>query len=140
MTLAAVARMDPIKIIDALSEERLGFLQRLRTWRLFGRGWKARVVHVHADALAMARSPSTESGVPAIPPQTVSVRVNVDASAAKETLAALSEMASAAATQVKAATTGAAAPGPFGLPPVTLSPAPPLPTLDPPPRIAQGDA
>lgn len=58
MTLAAVARMDPVKIIDALCEQRLGFLQGLRTWRLFGRGWKARVVHVHADALRLARKPA----------------------------------------------------------------------------------
>lgn len=55
MTLAAVARTEPETIIDELSEERLGFLQRLRTWRIFGKGWKRRVVHVHADALLMAR-------------------------------------------------------------------------------------
>lgn len=56
MTLAAVARMDPERIIDELCAERLGFLQRLRTWSLFGRGWKRRVLHVNADALLMYRS------------------------------------------------------------------------------------
>lgn len=55
MTLAAVARMSPTKIIDALCDQRLSFLESLRTWRLFGRGWKSRVVHVHADALGMAK-------------------------------------------------------------------------------------
>ncbi len=56
MTLAAVARMDPERIIDELCAERLGFLQRLRTWSIFGRGWKRRVLHVNADALLMCRS------------------------------------------------------------------------------------
>ncbi len=68
MTLAAVGRMAPEKIIDGLSDERLGFLQRLRTWRIFGRGWKRRVVHVHADALLMAREASKADFVPGAVP------------------------------------------------------------------------
>lgn len=84
LTLAAVARMDPVKIIDALSEQRLGFLQGLKTWRLFGRGWKARVVHVHADAIALWKAglkDVTPSGVPA-----VSVAVKADAQPALDAL------------------------------------------------------
>lgn len=82
MTLAAVGRMPPETIIDKLSEERIGFLQRLRTWCLFGKGWKRRVVHVHADALLMAREASKTSFVPgAVPnagdnPLAVAIAVN----------------------------------------------------------------
>lgn len=54
MTLAAVARAEPTSVVQAISQERLGFLQGLGNWWRFGRGWKARVVHVQADALAMA--------------------------------------------------------------------------------------
>jgi lysozyme family protein len=78
MTLAAVARMDPEKIIDALCDQRLGFLHRLTTWSLFGRGWKARVLHVHADALLMSRQ--TRTSVPTV------VSVAIDAAPFQATL------------------------------------------------------
>jgi lysozyme family protein len=65
MTLKAVGVFDPVKIIDQLSARRMSFLEGLRTWRLFGRGWKARVLHVHADALNMVRATS----VPIVRPE-----------------------------------------------------------------------
>jgi lysozyme family protein len=53
-TLAAVAAKDPSKLVSDLCDERLAFLQRLSTWRLFGRGWWRRVAEVKALALKMA--------------------------------------------------------------------------------------
>lgn len=80
MTLKAVGAVAPEKIIDALSDRRMSFLQGLRTWRLFGRGWRARVLHVHADALLMARQAKTTS-VPTVALQ-VAVAVAANAPAA----------------------------------------------------------
>ena len=53
-TLAALAAADAGETIRRFSRERLSFLQRLPTWRTFGRGWKSRVAEVEREALAMA--------------------------------------------------------------------------------------
>jgi lysozyme family protein len=53
-TMRAVQAQLPSKIIIAICDERLRFLQRLRTWPVFGRGWGRRVAEVKAVALAMA--------------------------------------------------------------------------------------
>ncbi|MFQ5625416.1 MAG: glycoside hydrolase family 108 protein [Methyloligellaceae bacterium] len=55
-TLAALARHHPKTVIRRLIARRMSFLQRLRTWKTFGRGWTARVNGVLADALEMERS------------------------------------------------------------------------------------
>src|SRR4051812_20592720 len=52
-TLLAAARNAPRNIIDALCDERLRFLQSLRTWPVFGTGWGRRVREVRAAARAM---------------------------------------------------------------------------------------
>lgn len=78
MTLAAVARMDPETIVSRLCARRMSFLQGLANWRRFGRGWKARVLHVAADALLMARAART-APVPAVAPPEVTVAVTVNA-------------------------------------------------------------
>lgn len=102
MTLAAVARMDPEKLISQLCAERLGFLQRLVTWSRFGRGWKARVLHVNADALLMCRSfsdrsaASRDAGNGTAAPAATSVTITLDASSLRgalaETKAAIEEL------------------------------------------------
>lgn len=52
-TIAAVNGRDPRNIVTAICDERLAFLQGLRTWKLFGKGWGRRVADVRAGALAM---------------------------------------------------------------------------------------
>lgn len=52
-TEAAVAANDSTAVATKLCDERLSFLQDLRTWRVFGRGWGQRVADVRATALAM---------------------------------------------------------------------------------------
>ncbi|GBE44828.1 putative Peptidoglycan domain protein [bacterium BMS3Bbin10] len=59
LTLAAVARHHPKTIIRRLIARRRSFLQRLRTWKTFGRGWTARVNGVLADALEMEKEQMT---------------------------------------------------------------------------------
>lgn len=46
------------KIISEICAERLHFLQSLRTWKLFGRGWGRRVAEVKNLALKMATQES----------------------------------------------------------------------------------
>jgi len=53
-TLAAAACADAGRLIDAICDERLAFLQGLRTWSVFGNGWGRRVREVRAAALAIA--------------------------------------------------------------------------------------
>ena len=53
-TLAAAASRDAAATVRALTEERLRFLQRLKTWKTFGRGWRRRVEDVEAESLRLA--------------------------------------------------------------------------------------
>jgi lysozyme family protein len=59
-TLAAVkvAEQDPARLIEQYSARRLEFLQSLRTFPTFGRGWSRRVEEVKTVALAMAQGTS----------------------------------------------------------------------------------
>jgi lysozyme family protein len=59
--LAAVARRDPKALMEALNDERLAFLQRLRTWPVFGRGWGSRVTDVRRISLGMANGAITDA-------------------------------------------------------------------------------
>jgi lysozyme family protein len=53
-TIRAAAGTATRSLIDAICDERLRFLQSLRTWPVFGTGWNRRVSEVRAAALAMA--------------------------------------------------------------------------------------
>ena len=52
--LAAAKHVDARTLIGAICDERLRFLQSLRTWSVFGKGWGRRVADVKEAALAMA--------------------------------------------------------------------------------------
>ena len=54
--IAAVAKAVAGDLVIAICAERLAFLQSLKTFSVFGRGWTARVNGVRAAALAMAHS------------------------------------------------------------------------------------
>lgn len=47
-TLAAVRKRNPDKIIDAMNDERMAFLQQLRIWPTYKNGWTRRVREVRA--------------------------------------------------------------------------------------------
>ncbi len=53
-TLAAVNKITPVSLIVNLNKRRLDWLQGLRTWRTFGRGWTNRVKDQESKALVMA--------------------------------------------------------------------------------------
>lgn len=52
--LGALVRRDPKAVVNAICDERLAFLKRLKTWPVFGRGWERRVSEVRAASLRMA--------------------------------------------------------------------------------------
>jgi lysozyme family protein len=54
-TIAATAPANAAELINQICDERLAFLQSLRTWGVFGNGWGRRVREVRAAALAIAR-------------------------------------------------------------------------------------
>jgi lysozyme family protein len=55
VTLAAAKKGTAAVLIEAICVERLRFLQSLRTWRVFGKGWGRRVADVKETALIMAQ-------------------------------------------------------------------------------------
>lgn len=63
MTLAAVGKFPATRLIEALCEQRLRFLQSLTAFPTFGRGWTARVADIRLSALADAATtkPQTET-------------------------------------------------------------------------------
>lgn len=61
-TAAAVAKADPITVINQISDARLSFLHRLRTWRLFGRGWGPRVDRVRHASINLAKLAEQNNG------------------------------------------------------------------------------
>jgi lysozyme family protein len=52
-TLAAVRTLNPRDAINSYCDKRLAFLQELKTWETFGRGWGRRVLEVRRTALEM---------------------------------------------------------------------------------------
>jgi lysozyme family protein len=52
--IAAVRAADPKILITAICDERLHFLEVLKTWPVFGAGWGRRVAEVKSTALKMA--------------------------------------------------------------------------------------
>jgi lysozyme family protein len=53
LTLRAVHAMNPREVIDGYCDKRLAFLQELKTWPTFGRGWGRRVDEVRRTAHEM---------------------------------------------------------------------------------------
>jgi lysozyme family protein len=53
-TLAAARQRDVRALVQSICDERLRFLQGLKTWPVFGKGWSRRVGEVRLAALALA--------------------------------------------------------------------------------------
>jgi len=52
--IAGARVADPKILVAAICDERLRFLQALKTWPVFGTGWGRRVAEVKSTALKMA--------------------------------------------------------------------------------------
>ncbi len=62
---------DARTLVAAICDERLRFLQGLKTWPVFGKGWGRSVAEVRAAALAMVAGPKTSPFTPAQAPPPV---------------------------------------------------------------------
>lgn len=62
--LAAAQAADARALVTAICDERLRFLQSLKTWPVFGKGWERRVDEVKAVALQMATPPAPKYAAP----------------------------------------------------------------------------
>lgn len=60
--IAEARKRDAATLVNALCDERLAFLRRLRTWPVFGRGWKRRVAEVRSGALTLAQQAGVTPG------------------------------------------------------------------------------
>ncbi len=61
-TIKDANQMDPIKLINAIYDERLRFLRSLKTYHIFRRGWEDRCKRGRALALSMAGKKPTPVG------------------------------------------------------------------------------
>lgn len=57
-TVAAARKADATVLVSNICAERLEFLEGLRTWSTFGRGWGSRVAKVKSASIAMAAKPA----------------------------------------------------------------------------------
>ena len=60
-TIDATRQQDAAQVIDAMCDERLAFMKRIRNgelWETFGRGWQARVDDVRANGIRLATGES----------------------------------------------------------------------------------
>jgi len=67
----------PSLLVRAICDERLAFLQRLKTWPTFGRGWFTRVANVRRDSLALAVQPEPIPTPIVIPPTPTPVVIHL---------------------------------------------------------------
>ena len=67
VTLAGARSRDAEAVIESICDERLAFLQGLKTWPVFGNGWGRRVAEVRSVALHMAKG-ADRSAVASSPP------------------------------------------------------------------------
>lgn len=68
--VAAANKRDPVVLADAINDERLHFLQNLKTWSTFGPGWGRRVkeVRVFSEALATKKAKTAALPAPGVQP------------------------------------------------------------------------
>ena len=59
-TFGKVIKLEPVKVVRALCKARLSFVQGLRTWGVFGKGWARRIGDILARAVYMATNSKDE--------------------------------------------------------------------------------
>src|SRR5690348_10006772 len=66
--LQSVHNLETDRAIEEMCDERMAFLQSLKTWPTFGKGWTRRVTDVRALALRMAATPAPLPPPPDVEP------------------------------------------------------------------------
>ncbi|MGE3996596.1 MAG: glycoside hydrolase family 108 protein, partial [Variibacter sp.] len=77
--LDAARARNAAALIDALCDERMAFLKRLKTWDVFGAGWSRRVAEVRTVALRLAAGKS--AAMPTVAPSQGKGAVSVNTAA-----------------------------------------------------------
>lgn len=72
LTIAAVQRLDPVKVVNAMCDKRMAFLKRLSTFQTFGKGWTARVSAVRDIGVRLAKSAPAATTIHTKAPTSVS--------------------------------------------------------------------
>lgn len=103
VTMRAVAARDAKSLVGAICDERLQFLQNLRTWPVFGKGWARRVAEVRATALRWAGG----AGAAATPKKPAPGRAVVPVAKAAQQASATGAAAAGVAATVQAQQSGA---------------------------------
>lgn len=96
-TLARISLRNTGALINAVCDERVHFLQQLKTWPVFGKGWGRRVAEVRSASLKLSRS------------ETVTVPTEVSAARATPQKPAILETSNASATVAATPAVAAAA-------------------------------
>jgi lysozyme family protein len=92
-TVAKAAAADPLKTIKSICARRLSFVQGLKTWSTFGRGWSRRIAGVEANAtkMSLAVRGGSDRGVAAhLTAEAKSARTAANANTATATTSAAS--------------------------------------------------
>ena len=57
--VTAINRRSPAQLVEAICNERLAFVQSLKTWKTFGKGWSSRIkdVRIYCTQLALRQVP-----------------------------------------------------------------------------------
>jgi lysozyme family protein len=105
-TLQAIVADDPEDFIKDFCAHRLGTLQRLPTWKHFGKGWAARIANVQKTSLAWANGTDNATA-----PKLTTVGGNAKAHAQDIPASSLSRLATHAGTMGGVIATGAAQAG-----------------------------
>lgn len=103
VTMQAVAACDAKSLVAAICDERLRFLQKLRTWPVFGKGWARRVAEVRATALRWTGGASAA----AMPKKLASGRAVVPVAKAAQQASVTGTAAAGVAATVQAQQSGA---------------------------------
>lgn len=104
--VAAAAERDAKALAAAICDERLRFLQSLKTWDVFGKGWGRRVAEVKAYSLALAAGLPVKSQAASAPASGKGV-VPVSKAAQQGSAGAVAAAGAAAAQQAHATGAGA---------------------------------
>ncbi|WP_312356711.1 glycosyl hydrolase 108 family protein [Agrobacterium sp.] len=92
-TVASAAAADPVKTVKAICARRLSFVQSLKTWSTFGKGWSRRIAGVEANAtkMSLAARGGSERGIAAhLKAEATTARKDANTNAATATTSAAS--------------------------------------------------
>jgi lysozyme family protein len=107
--IAAAAKADAKTLVAAICDERLRFLQRLKTWDVFGKGWGRRVAEVKTYSLALAAGAPANRPLPNPASPAGKGVVPVAKGAQQGSAGAIVATGAAAAQQAHSSSVGAAA-------------------------------